>query len=100
MVLRNSPLSCRRASAFRTERKAAKVFPVPVGETINTFRPASISGHAAACAGVGVRYLALNQCVIGDDFILFGQQSASKQNEVKWRGGRAIPRERPSACGI
>jgi hypothetical protein len=51
-----------------TERKAANVFPVPVGETINTFLPLSIKGHAAACAGVGSAKRDSNQRVTGDLF--------------------------------
>ena len=36
------PSASNKASSFKTERNAASVLPVPVGEMIRTFRPASI----------------------------------------------------------
>jgi len=34
-------------------KKAAKVFPDPVGAKSSTFSPLSIFGHPKACGGVG-----------------------------------------------
>jgi hypothetical protein len=34
-------------------RKAASVFPEPVGAHTSTCSPRAIAGHACACAGVG-----------------------------------------------
>src|SRR5262249_17871406 len=40
-------------SRSRIARNAARVLPVPVGETRSTCSPAAIGGQAIACAGVG-----------------------------------------------
>src|SRR5512136_988692 len=42
-------------------RKAASVFPEPVGAASSTSRPAAMAGHACACAGVGAGKAPLNQ---------------------------------------
>src|SRR5689334_3672023 len=42
-------------------RKAASVFPEPVGAAITTLRRALINGHASACAGVGAAKVSSNQ---------------------------------------
>src|SRR6185437_8452041 len=42
-------------------RKAASVFPEPVGAAITTLRRALINGQASACAGVGAAKVSSNQ---------------------------------------
>src|SRR5690349_21426393 len=66
MVFRSSPSRCNSARSFKTERNAAKVFPVPVGDTIRTFAPSRILGQASRCAGVGSAYLRANHSVTSD----------------------------------
>ncbi len=73
------------ASADMTGKNAANVLPVPVGEQMSVLRPASASGSAAACGGVGVQrcsshhaatigWSAANaSCTIGSHFS-FGHQ--------------------------
>src|SRR5262245_40403671 len=63
----SSPCCSRRASSFKTDKKAARVLPVPVGEMINTFLPASIFGQAASWAGVGSSKVLANQSVTTED---------------------------------
>ena len=45
-------MPCRTRSSIAA-MNAASVLPEPVGAAISTLRPALISGHASACAGVG-----------------------------------------------
>src|SRR5688572_593853 len=68
MVLASPPCSYSNASSFNTDKKAANVLPVPVGETIKTLFPDSINGHATFCAGVGSTKRSSNQRVTADFF--------------------------------
>jgi len=43
------------------ERKAASVFPEPVGAWIRTWPPPAIAGQPLSCAGVGAAKLRSNQ---------------------------------------
>src|SRR5437667_323289 len=43
------------------ERKAASVFPEPVGAWMRTWPPSAIAGHPCACAGVGAAKFRSNQ---------------------------------------
>src|SRR5687767_4192186 len=63
----SSPAASSKANSLRTERKAANVFPVPVGEMIRTLLPASIRGQAFSCAGVGSAKFFANHSVTTDD---------------------------------
>lgn len=47
-------------------RKAARVLPVPVGETMRAWLPARTTGVAAAWAGVGEGNACWNQRLTGD----------------------------------
>ena len=67
-VLRKVPAACSRTSRSSTEKKAANVFPVPVGDAMSTSAPARMSGHASFCAGVGRPYFSRNQVETRDSF--------------------------------
>src|ERR1700724_3350831 len=60
MALFNSPPRSSAVNFSSTPRKAANVFPVPVGEAMSTFSPRAMSGQAAFCAGVGSPYFFAN----------------------------------------
>ncbi len=55
------PATPSRTSASIAARKAAKVFPEPVGAAISACRPDWIAGHARSCAGVGAANALRNQ---------------------------------------
>jgi hypothetical protein len=54
-------LSGSRASRSRNTRKAASVFPDPVGATTNAESPRASAGQAISCAGVGSANVSRNQ---------------------------------------
>lgn len=45
-------------------RKAARVFPEPVGAEIRTCSPDAIAGQAWICAGVAAANVVRNQCCV------------------------------------
>ena len=45
-------------------RKAASVFPDPVGAWINTWLPLAIAGHPSACAGVAAAKARSNHSLV------------------------------------
>ena len=57
--------TARRASRSIPQRKAASVFPDPVGAQIRVLAPATIFGHPIAWAGVGSANDASNQRLTG-----------------------------------
>src|SRR5690349_9838487 len=58
------PSSPWRRSVSMAARKAAKVFPDPVGAAIKAFLPAAVSGQARRCGSVGSRKRDSNQRAI------------------------------------
>ena len=46
------------------ERKAASVFPEPVGAWINVLAPEAITGQPFSCAAVGVAKVPSNQALV------------------------------------
>ena len=76
MELRSLPSPCSSANSLSTDKKAAKVLPVPVGDTINTFLPPSIFGHASTWAGVGDLYFPANHSVTGDFFNILWEHTS------------------------
>ena len=60
-----SPLSRpARTSSSMAARKAARVLPLPVGAAIRACRRRLMTGHAAACAGVGAPKVVLSQAAV------------------------------------
>src|SRR3954463_7120796 len=49
------------------QRKAARVFPEPVGAQISAFSPAAIRGQPSSCAGVGSSKESSNQPRTGSE---------------------------------
>ncbi len=55
------PVPAARSSRSSDQRKAASVFPEPVGAAISVSAPRAMAGQPAACAGVGVPKRSSNQ---------------------------------------
>src|SRR5690606_12253321 len=83
-------------------RKAARVFPEPVGATTRVWSPRSIASHAAACAAVGASNASSNHAAVA------GEKDEGRRWRVRaiaplWtkgatpqpRGGRAVSRHDP-----
>src|SRR6476620_4086220 len=72
-------------SVSMAARKAASVFPEPVGAAISTLRCARISGQARACAGVGAGNWPANQAATagwnewGMGYFLTSRQSGNRR---------------------
>ena len=62
-------------------RKAARVFPEPVGATTRVSSPRSIASHAAACAGVGASNDSANHV----------EMAAEKDDGSRWRDAAIAP---------
>src|SRR5689334_13051858 len=88
MVCLSAPISSKSASSFKTLRNAAKVLPVPVGETIRAFSPRSIIGHAAIWAGVGASNLDSNHFVTEETFS--GSGIRKQYKSTVGRGNRLV----------
>src|SRR3954470_3587965 len=92
MLCFNWPSASIKANSFSTLRKAANVFPVPVGDTIRAFSPRSITGHAANCAGVASSNFSANHFVTGE---LFSGNGINKLFQPNHHRSNLVPENSP-----
>ena len=72
---------------------AASVLPEPVGAAISTLRPALMSGHASACAGVGALKCSSNQ-VVTEKWNKFLESMPNRENDAPAASGQPCNNER------
>src|SRR5688500_14985042 len=104
MLCFSAPPASKIASSFSTERNAANVLPVPVGEMMRTLCPASMCGQAANWAGVGAANSFANQSVTTDRFSASTDETLHVTAERRQLGGvepfRIGSNQKPRRAGV
>ena len=70
-------------------RKAARVFPEPVGASRRTLSPRRIAGQALTCAGVGLSNVCENQRATGGRKPLRTRWGTGRDEDLGARGDMA-----------